>query len=210
MALGREPLGVARVSEHGRGEVRPADRLARSLARLDRRRVDREPERAQLVRHRLGATLPVGAGVLEALAQERAAVVDPVAEHMQVLVLPVHRRDLRGGHDPHTVNGTGGERLIDAVDGVVIGERKQLDPGRRGVLDDLGSRKRPIRMERMGLKIEAGGRHGGHHSSRGETRSVRYRQEGDDSPSCAPPHSTGIPCRIVFSVTIRGSTNCSR
>jgi hypothetical protein len=24
------------------------------------------------------------------------------------------------------------------------------------------------------------------------------------------PHSTGIPCRIVFSVTIRGSTNCSR
>ncbi len=25
-----------------------------------------------------------------------------------------------------------------------------------------------------------------------------------------PPHSTGIPCRIVFSVTIRGSTNCSR
>ena len=170
MALGREPLRVARVGEHGGGEMRPADRLAGGLARLDRSRVDREPERAQLVRHRIGTTLTVGASVLEAVAQKRAAVVDPVAEHMQVLVLPVHGRDLRGGHDPHTVNGAGSERLIDPVDRVVIGEREQLNPRRRGVLDDLGSRKRPVRMERVGLKIERRGRHGGHHSSGGPCR----------------------------------------
>ena len=71
-------------------------------------------------------------------------MVDPVAEHMQVLVLPVHRRDLRGGNDADPVNRTGSERLIDPVDRVVIRERKQLHPGRRGVLDHLGSRKRPI------------------------------------------------------------------
>ena len=140
MALGGEPLRVGRVSEHGGRQMRPADRLPGRLARLDRRGVDRVPERPQPLRHRVGAALAVRPGVLQPLAEQRAAVVDPVAEHMQVLVLPVDRRDLGCRHDPHAMNGTGGKRLVDPIDGVVIGKREQLHARRSRVLDNLGGR----------------------------------------------------------------------
>ncbi len=54
-------------------------------------------------------------------------MVDPVAEHVQVLVGPVDGGDLGGGHHAHAVQRAGGERLVDAVDGVVVGQRQQLD-----------------------------------------------------------------------------------
>ena len=120
MALFGEPFGVRRVREHRGREMGPPDRLAGRLARLDRRRVHLEAELAKPVRHRVGTTLAVRARVEQALAQQRAAVVDPVAEHVQVLVLAVDRRDLGGRDDPDAVHGTGRERLVDTVDGVVI------------------------------------------------------------------------------------------
>ena len=98
----------------------PPDRLAGRLARLDRSRVHLEPELAQPVRHRVGTALAVRARVEQAFAEQRAAVVDPVAEHVQVLVLAVDRRDLGGRDHPDAVHGPGRERLVDTVDGVVI------------------------------------------------------------------------------------------
>ena len=67
------------------------------------------------------------------------------------------------GHHPHAVHGAGGERLVHAVDGVVVGEREQLDPRLGGVLDHLGGRQLAVRMERMGLEIEGRGAHGEPH-----------------------------------------------
>ena len=72
------------------------------------------------VRHRVGTTLAVRTRVEQAFAQQCAAVVDAVAEHVQVLVLAVDSRDLGGRDDPDAVHGTGRERLVDTVDGVVI------------------------------------------------------------------------------------------
>ena len=112
---------------HGRREVRAPDRLARGLARLDRRRVDLEAELAQRSAIASARRSRSRAGVEQALAQERAAVVDPVAEHVQVLVRAVDRRDLGGRHHAHPVDGAGGQRLVDAVDRVVVGQREQLD-----------------------------------------------------------------------------------
>ena len=59
MALLGEPLGVGGMRQHRGGQVRPADRLAGRLARLDRRRVDLEAELAQAVGHGVGAALAV-------------------------------------------------------------------------------------------------------------------------------------------------------
>ncbi len=165
MPFGGEPFGVRGVRQHSGRQVRPPHRLARRLPRLDRRRVDLEAELAEPVRHRVGAPLAVGARVQQALAQQRAAVVDPVAEHVQVLVLAVDRRDLRGRHHADAVDGAGGERLVDAVDGVVVGQGEQLDTGLRGVLHDLRSRKLPVRVDGVRLQVERRGAHGGPHIS---------------------------------------------
>ena len=48
------------------------------------------------------------------------------------------------------------DRLLDAVDAVVIAQRHQLDAGRGGGLDDLASRERPVGMDGMTLKVESG------------------------------------------------------
>ncbi len=151
MPLFGEPPGVRGVREHRRGQMRAPDRLARRLARVDRGGVDLEAELPEPVRHRVGAALAVRAGVEQALAQQRAAVVDSVAEDVQVLVGAVDGRDLGGGHDPNAVDGARGEGLVDAVDRVVVGQRKQLHTGRGGVLDHLGGRQLAVGVERMRL-----------------------------------------------------------
>ena len=138
--LFREPFGVGRVSQDRSRQVRPPDRLAGRLARLDRSGVDLEAELAEPLRHRVGAALAVRARVEQPLAQQGAAVVDPVAEHVQVLVLAVDGRDLGGRDHPDAVHGARGERLVHAVDRVVVGQREQLHPGQGGVLDHLGRR----------------------------------------------------------------------
>ena len=90
-------------------------------------------------------------------------MVDPVAEDMQVLEVPVDRRDLGCRHHAHAVDRARRERLVDAVDGVVVGQREQVYARPGGVLDYLGSRQLAVRMQRMRLEIESGDVHGGQH-----------------------------------------------
>jgi hypothetical protein len=100
--------------------VGPPHGLPGSLARVDKGGVNLESELAQLLRHRVGTALAVGARIEQALAEQGAAVVDPVAEHVQVLVVAVNGRDLGGRDDPHAVHGSGGQRLVNPVDRVVV------------------------------------------------------------------------------------------
>ena len=186
MPLLGQPVRVGRVGQDGGGEMRSAHRLARRAARVDRGGVDLEPELTQAGGHRFRPALAVTAGVQQALGQQRAAVIDPVAEHVQVLVAAVDRRDLGGRHHPHAVQGARREGLVHAVDGVVVGEGEQLHPRPRGVLHHLGGGQLAVGVQRVGLEVEGGGAH------------------------AAPGYSTGIPWRIVFSVTTRGSANCTR
>ena len=151
MPLFRESFRVGGVSQDGSRQVRPPDRLAGRLARLDRRRVDLEAELAKPLRHRVGTALAVRARVEQPLAQKGAAVVDPVTEHVQVLVHAVDGRDLGGRDHPNAVHGARRECLIHAVDRVVVGEREQLHPGRSGVLDHLGGGQFAVGVKRVRL-----------------------------------------------------------
>ena len=154
MPLVGQALRVGRVGEHGRGQVRAAHRLSLLLARLDRGGVDLEAQLAQPRGHRVGAPPAVRARVEQALGQQRAAVVDPVAEHVKVLVGAVDRRDLRGRHHPDAVQRSGGQRLVDTVDGVVVGQGKQLHPGESGILDHLRGRQLTVGEQGVRLQVE--------------------------------------------------------
>ena len=186
MALRLQPLGVGRVRQHRGGEMRAADRLARRLAGVDRRRIDLEAELAEARGHGVGAALAIEARVEQALAEQLRAVVDAIAEHVQVLVLTVDRGDLGGRHHLHAVERPGRQRLVHPVHGVVVGERQQPHAGRGRVLHHLGRGERSIGVQRVRLEVEKGARQG------------------------PRAYSTGMPCRMVFSVTTRGSMNWSR
>ena len=84
-------------------------------------------------------------------------MVDPVAEHVQVLVLAVDRGDLGGGHHPHAVERAGRQRLVHAVHGVVVGERQQPHAGLGGVLHHLGRRELAVGVQRVRLEVEGRG-----------------------------------------------------
>ncbi len=51
----------------------------------------------------------------------------------------------------------GAQRLGDAGDGVVVGEREQLDPGARGAIDHLGGLERAVGVGGVRLQVEAEG-----------------------------------------------------
>ena len=89
----------------------------------------------------------------------------------------------------------GGERLVDAVDRVVVGQREQLDARRGGVLDHLGGRQLAVGMERMGLKIEGRGGHGEPHI-RGCGPPANARSRLVAWPACpdgaSPPPATAL------------------
>jgi hypothetical protein len=165
-----EPRGVVGVLEHRLRQVRPAHRLAGGLALGERRRVDGEAELLEPLRHGVRPALAIGARVAQALLEQRAAVVDPVPEHVQVLVLPVHGRDLGGGRDAHSVEGPGRERLVHAVHRVVVGEGEQLHAGLCGVRHHVGHRKRAVGVERMRLEIERRRVHTRQQATRRESR----------------------------------------
>ena len=95
-----------------------------------------------------------------ARCRTRVAVVDAVAEDVEVLVGAVDRRDLGRGDDRTPCSRAGGERLVDAVDGVVVGQRQQLDAGGGGVGDDLGGRQLAVGVDGMGLEVERRCGHG--------------------------------------------------
>ena len=85
------------MGEHGVGEVRAADRLARVAAGAQRGVVELEPELAQPVGHRLDPAGAVAAEVVQGGDQVGVGDVELVAEDVQVLVLAVHGGQLGGG-----------------------------------------------------------------------------------------------------------------
>ena len=172
--LALESVGVGRVLQDRLRQVRPADRLAGVAALREHGVVDLPAELLQLRGHALGAQLAVGARGEQTLGEDRVVVVDAVAEHVQVLVAAEHRRDLGRGDDRHAVLGAGGDRLVDAVDGVVVGQRQQLDSGGRRVRDDLRGRQRPVGVQRVGLKLVGREAHG----ARGYRARARFRPRG--------------------------------
>ena len=69
---------------------------------------------------------------MQPLGHDGAGVVDAVAEDVQFAGdrrAGVHGGDLDRGHDAHAVALAGGDRLGDAADGVVVGQREQLHAG---------------------------------------------------------------------------------
>ena len=85
------PLGVGGVGEHGGGQMGAADRLPGRRAAAQRAVVDRVAEVAEQAGHPLGAQFAVRAGLAQALEQQPIAVVDGVAEDVEVLIARVHR-----------------------------------------------------------------------------------------------------------------------
>jgi hypothetical protein len=109
---------------------------------------------------------------VQAGRQARVAVVDAVAEDVQVLAELVHGRQLDRGHDADLVLGGGGQRLADPVDGVVVGEREHLHAGARGGRDDRARGQRPVGERGVRLQVEGGGR-GGHLARHPKPRRVQ-------------------------------------
>ena len=139
------------------GEVGAADRLALGLAPLELGLVELVAELAQGGGHRVGALLPIPAPGPQPLAQHLVVVVDDVAEHVQILLVAVDRRDLDSGDDTNSCVGRRVERLLDAVDRVVVAQREQFDAGLGGGRDDVAGRQCPVRVERVALEVERGG-----------------------------------------------------
>ena len=133
-----------------------ADRLALGGAGRERGLVELVAELLQRLRHPVRASLAVLAVGLQALQQVRVGVIDHVPKDVEVVPGLVERRDLDRGHDPDAEPAGCVDRLLDAVDAVVIAQRHQLDAGRGGGLDDLASRERPVGMDGMTLKVESG------------------------------------------------------
>ena len=82
MLLGLEARGVGGMRQHRRRQVRPPDRLAGRAPRLERCGIDLEAELAQAIAHPLRPQHSVLARVAEALAENRVAVVDAVAQNV--------------------------------------------------------------------------------------------------------------------------------
>ena len=102
-------------------------------------------------------------------------VVDRVAEDVEVLVIGVERRELGRRDEADAVHARRGQRLVDAVDGVVVGQREQLDPVRGRARDDVSRRERPVADRGMRLQVELGPAHaasGGPSSSGSTIRSA--------------------------------------
>ncbi len=100
----------------------PADDLPGGPAGIERRAVDRQPVRLEPAGHRLDPALAVAARRRQQRRQPRVAGVDQVADDV-VLVVAVAGRDLDRRHDAYAEALPGGDGLVDAGRGVVIGQR---------------------------------------------------------------------------------------
>jgi hypothetical protein len=136
-ALGGEAVRVRRVVEDRLGEVRAADRRARRAAGVKRRAVDMQAARLERVRHLVRARRAVGTARPQRLPQLGVLVVDEVPAQVQVPAVGVEHAQLHGGDDPDAVHRPGGQRLVDAVHRIMVGEREQLDARGGGRRDEL-------------------------------------------------------------------------
>jgi hypothetical protein len=124
--------------------VRAADGPPGGGAALERRPVERQAGLLERVGHPQPARQPVGPERAERRHPRGAVVVDEVGADVEVLVRVVQGRQLRGGDDPDALPGSGGQRLVHALRGVVVGEREELDAGPGGRADDSRGRQRAI------------------------------------------------------------------
>jgi hypothetical protein len=117
LALKAHPVG--RMVESSLSEVRPADRRAL-------REVELEAAIAQRLGHADGAGRAIGAERGQRTEQRDGLVVDEVAEDVEVVELPVDRRELDRRHEAEAKSRARLHRLVDAVHRVMVGERQQL------------------------------------------------------------------------------------
>jgi hypothetical protein len=80
---------------------------------------------AQGAGHALAAGGPIGTELGQRLEQARGAVVEQVAEEVEVLPVVVERGELDGGNHAEAVSRARLERLVDAVHRVMVGQRQQ-------------------------------------------------------------------------------------
>ncbi len=140
-----------------------ADRLAGGDARVELLFIELEAELLERGGHAQRALLAVGEEFGEPRSEHGACVVDAVAEDVQFAGdrrTLVDGRDLDRGHDPHAIALTRGDRLGDAADRVVVGQRQQLHARVRGALDHLRGWQGAVGVGGVRLQVEAG-RHGG-------------------------------------------------
>ena len=131
--LAREAHPVGGMIEGGLGEMRTAERGPLGDLEL-------EPARAQGVGHAPAAGGPIGTELGQRLEQARGAVVEQVAEEVEVLPVAVERRELDRGDHAEAVSRARLERLVDAVHRVMVGERQQLHPRLGGGRNHSGRR----------------------------------------------------------------------
>ena len=105
--------------ERGLSEMGTADRGAL-------RQVELQAARAQRLGHADGAGAAIDTELGQRLEQARGAVVDQVAEDVEVLAVVVERRELDGADHAEAASRARLHRLVDAVHRVMVGERQQL------------------------------------------------------------------------------------
>jgi hypothetical protein len=119
--LAREAHPVGGMIEGGLGEMRTAERGPLGDLEL-------EAAGAQGVGHPPPPGGPIGTELGQRLEQARGAVVEPVAEQVEVLAVVVEGRELDGGNHAEAVSRARLERLVDAVHRVMVGQRQQPHP----------------------------------------------------------------------------------
>ena len=79
--------------------------------------------------------------------------VDEVAEHVNV-ALVVHRGHFNAGNQSKSGRARCCRRLVEAGDGVVIGNADRCQPGGRGAADQFGWRQPAVRGGGMEMEID--------------------------------------------------------
>jgi hypothetical protein len=102
----------------------------------------------------LGAPVAKLPEASEATLQRRISRIDTQSDDMHRDALPGHR-DLDAGHESESEPGGGVGRLLQSFEGVVIGQRHDLDPSGMGAGHQLGRRQSAIRGGGVCMQVEA-------------------------------------------------------
>ena len=159
-AVDQEPierlLAIRDVSglDHRVGDVRPTYRRAVADVHQDLFLGKWQAESRQPVQDRRQPHRPAGPDLGQLGVQPRMGLVGPVAEQMDALPTPPGRH-LDPADHLDTVLGSGGDRLVQSVVGVVIGQRHDIQPGLLRLRDQLGRCVRPVGDDRVGMEVDA-------------------------------------------------------